>query len=417
MDIQKPDYLRARNIRRVIYSVVAVLLSGGLTAAVFHLRPAAPTVDKATIWFDEVKRGPMVRNVRGPGLLVPEDIRWIPAQTDSSVDRILLRPGAAVAPDSVILELRNPSLQRDALDAQYQLKASQAEYENLKAQLNSELLNQKAAAAGVRSEYEQAKIQSEVDEKLRAEKLGSDVTARLSKVRTEQWWIRLQVEEERAGDTVLAARARLTAQQSHVDQQRALYNLRTSELESLHVRAGIHGVLQQVPVEVGQHVTPGMNLARVADPNKLKGEIKIAETQAQDVAVGQKAAIDTRNGIVAGRVSRIDPAVRNGTVTVDVAIDDPLPLGARPDLNVDGTIELENLPDILYVSRPVHGQSNSSVGLFKLLEDGREAVHVNVKLGKTSVNTVEILQGLNVGDRVILSDMSQWDSFARIRLK
>jgi len=297
------------------------------------------------------------------------------------------------------------------------LKAAQADYENLKVQLNSDLLNQKAATAVVRSDYEQAKIQHEMDEKLRAQGLSADVTEKLSKVKEEQLTIRLQLEEDRTTNAADSAKARLLAQQSRVDQQRALYDLKRSEADALHVRAGIQGVLQVVPVEVGQHVTPGTNLARVADPKRLKAEIKIAESQAKDVVIGQKASIDTRNGVVQGRVSRIDPSVQNGTVTVDVEITGPLPLGARPDLSVDGTIEIENLKDVFYVGRPVHGQSDSTIGLFKLVDGGSEAVRTNVKLGKTSVNTVEILQGLKSGDKVILSDMSAWDAFDRIRLR
>lgn len=417
MDIQRPSNAREKKIRRIVFGTIAIISLAGVTYGVSRLRPAAPSVDKATIYSDEVKRGPMLREVHGLGTLVPEEIRWIPAQTDSRVDRIIMHPGASVQPGSVILELTNPSLQREALDAQYLLKAAQADYENLKVQTSSDLLNQKAAAATVRSEYEQAKIQHEVDEKLHSEGLGADVTAKLSKVKEEQLAIRMQLEEERTRNTADSARAKLLAQQAHVDQQRALYDLRLSELEALHVRAGIQGVLQVVPVEVGQHVTPGTNLARVADPKKLKAEIKIAETQAKDVVIGQKAAIDTRNGVVAGRVSRINPSVQNGTVTVDVEISDALPQGARPDLSVDGTIEIENLKDVLYVGRPVHGQSESTIGLFKLVDDGAEAVRVNVKMGRSSVNTIEIIEGLRAGDKVILSDMSSWESFDRVRLK
>jgi HlyD family secretion protein len=417
MDIQRPSNARVKKTRRIVYVAVAVVSLAGVSYGVSRLRPAAPTVDRATIWTDEVKRGPMLREVHGLGTLVPEEIRWIPAQTDSRVDRVLIHPGATVQPDSVILELTNPELQRDVLDAEYQLKAAQADYENLRVQVNSDLLNQKAATAMVRSDYAQAKIQHEVDDKLHAQGLAADVTEQLSKVRMEQLAIRLQLEEERTANVADTAKARLQAQQSHVDQQHALYDLRRSEADALHVRAGIQGVLQLVPVEVGQHVTPGTNLARVADPKKLKAEIKIAETQARDVTIGQKASVDPRNGIVNGHVSRVDPSVQNGTVTVDVEFADPLPLGARPDLSVDGTIELENLKDVLYVGRPVHGQSDSTVGLFKLIDDGSEAVRVNVRLGRSSVNTVEVLQGLNVGDKVVLSDMSVWDNFDRIRLR
>jgi len=381
-------------IRRIVLGSSAVLLIGGVTYGLSRLRPAAPTVDRATVWSDEVKRGPMLRELRGIGTLIPEDIQWIPAQTEAQVDRIVLKPGAIVKSDSIILELSNLTLKRDVLDAEYQLKAAEADYANLKVQVNSELLNQKAAEAAVRSEYEQAKIQHAVDEKLVSEGIGSTVTAELSKVKEEQLGVRVQLEADRTKNTADAAQARLQAQASHVDQQRALYELRHAELEALHVRAGLNGVLQLVPVEVGQHVLPGTNLARVADPKKLKAEIKVAETQAKDAVIGQKATIDTRNGL-----------------------DGPLPDGARPDLSVDGTIEVENLKDVLYVGRPVHGASQSTISLFKLTPDGSEATRVNVKLGRSSVNTVEILQGLQVGDRVILSDMSQWDNYDRVRLK
>jgi HlyD family secretion protein len=417
MDIPRPSNARAKMIRRIVLGLVALLFIGGVTFGLSRLRPAAPSVDRATVWSDDVKRGPMLREVRGIGTLVPIDFYWIPARTEAQVDRIVLRPGAIVKPDSIILELSNPTLQRDTLDAEYQLKAAEADYANLKVQVNSDLLNQKATEASVRSEYEQAKIQHAVDERLFKEDIGSIVNAQLSKVKEEQLAIRVQLESERTQNTANAAEARLQAQASHVDQQRALYQLRHAELEALHVRAGIAGVLQVVPVEQGQHLTPGTNLARVADPKKLKAEIKVAETQAKDVLIGQKATIDTRNGTVEGHVARIDPSVLNGTVTVDVLMDGPLPDGARPDLSVDGTVEIENLKDVLFVGRPVHGSSQSTISLFKLTSDGSEATRINVKLGRASVNTIEVLQGLQVGDRVILSDMSQWDNYDRIRLK
>jgi len=278
-------------------------------------------------------------------------------------------------------------------------------------------MNQKANEAAVRSDFEQAHLQHEVDEKLFKEGIGSDHVRNLSRVKEEQLAIRLKLETERTAVAADSAKARLAAQQAKIDEQKALYQLKRSQVDALHVRAGIHGVLQLVPVDVGQHVTPGTNLARVADPKKLKAEIKIAETQAKDVTPGQIAAIDTRNGVVNGHVSRIDPSVVNGTVTVDVTIDGPLPLGARPDLSVDGTVTLENLKDVLFVGRPVHGQPDSTIGIFKIIDDGSEAVRVNVKLGRSSVNTIEIVQGLKVGDKVILSDMSAWDNFDRIRLK
>jgi HlyD family secretion protein len=417
MDIQRPSNARAKKIRRIAGGVVGSVLIAGVTFGVSRLRPAAPTVDRTTIWPGEVKRGPMLREVRGLGTLVPEEIRWIPAQTDSRVDQIRIRPGAVVKPETIILELSDPQLQRDALDAEYQLKAAQADYANLKVQVNSELMKQKAAAAAVKSEYEQAKIQHEVDDKLYQQGIGADVTTKLSKVKEEQLSIRARLEDERTQIAAESSKARLEAQQARVEQQKALYQLRRSQVEALHVRAGINGVLQLVPVEVGQRVTPGANVARVADPKRLKAEIKIAETQARDVAIGQKAIVDTRNGVVKGHISRIDPSVQNGTVTVDVAIDDALPQGARPDLSVDGTIELENLKDVLYVGRPVRGQPDTTIELFKIVDDGSEAVRVSVTVGRSSVNAIEILQGLKAGDKVILSDMSAWNAFDRIRLR
>jgi HlyD family secretion protein len=417
MDIQRPSNARAKKIRRIIYGTVALLLVGGVTYGLSKLRPAAPSVDRATIWPDEVKRGPMLREVRGLGTLVPEDIRWVAAQTDAHVDKWVLRPPAIVRPSSVIMELSDPTVQKDAVDAEYQLKGAEADHDNLKVQVNSDLMSQKATEASVRSEYEQARIQHETDEKLADEGLTSRLIERQSKVKSEQLAIRLQLEAERTKIATDSANAKLAAQQAKVEQMKALYQLKKSQMDALHVRAGIDGVLQLVPVEVGQHVVPGTNLARVADPKKLRAEVKIAETQAKDVMPGQKATIDTRNGIVNGHVSRVDPSVINGTVTVDVTIDDPLPPGARPDLSVDGTITLENLRDVLYVGRPVHGQADSTIGIFKITDDGSEAVRVNVKLGRSSVNTIEILQGLKVGDKVILSDMSAWDNFDRVRLK
>jgi len=419
MDIQRPSNARAKKIRRIIYGSVAFLLIGGVSYGLSRLRPAAPTVDRATIWADEVKRGPMLREVHGLGTLVPEDIRWIPAQTNARVEKIVMRPGvdAVVKPDSIILELSDPQVQRDYLDAQYQLKGAEADYANLKVTVNSQLMNQKSAEATVRSDYEQARLQHDVDVKLEKEGIQSSHVEELSRVKEEQLKIRLQLEEERTRVATDSAAAQLAAQEAKVAQQRALYTLKKSQYEALHVRAGINGVLQLVPVEEGQQVTVGTNIARVADPKKLKAEIKIPETQAKDVVAGQKATIDTRNGIVNGRVWRVEPSVQNGTVTVDVRITDPLPLGARPDLSVDGTIELENLKDVLYVGRPVNGQADSKIGIFKLIDDGSEAVRVNVVLGRSSVNTIEIRDGLKVGDKVILSDMSQWDQFDRIRLK
>jgi len=417
MDIAIPQNEHAKLVRRIVIAVVLLLGVAVAAYALTRLRPAAPSVDGASLFSDTVKRGDLLRAVHGVGTLVPEDIQWIPAQNTARVSKIILHPGATVKADSIILELTNPELERDTLDAEYQLKAAEAQFQSVKAQMGSDILNQKAAAAAVRSEYEQSKIQHAVDEKMLEQKLGAEVTARLSKVKEDQLAIRAQLEEARSKNAEDTAEAKIAAEKSHVDQQRALYNLRRSQLEALHVRAGINGVLQLVPVEVGQSVAPGTNLARVADPKKLKAEIKIAETQANELSPGMKSTIDTRNGIVAGRVSRIDPSVQNGTVTVDISIDGALPNGARPDLSVDGTIEIENLKNILYVGRPAFGQPQTTVGLFKMSEDGTEAVRTSVKLGRFSVSSVEVLQGLKEGDRVILSDTSAWSSYERIRLK
>ncbi|HEX4381064.1 MAG TPA: HlyD family efflux transporter periplasmic adaptor subunit [Candidatus Acidoferrum sp.] len=417
MDIQRPSNAKAKKIKRAAYVIVAVVVIAGVTLGLSRLKPAAPSVDRGTVWTDTVKRGPMLREVRGLGTLVPLDIHWIAALTTARVDKIVIRPGHLVEPNTVILEMSDPAVAQTLIDSQFQMKGAEADLANLRVQVNSELMNQKAIEAGVRSDYEQAKLQHEVDEKLYKEGIDADVTQKLSKVREDQLKIRLDLEEERTHISADSAQARLQAQQSHVEQARAMYDLRKNQADALHVRAGITGVLQLLPVDVGQSVPVGTNIARVADPKKLKAEIKIAETQAKDIVIGQNATVDTRNGIVKGHVIRIDPSVVNGTVTVDVGIDDPLPLGARADLSVDGTITLENLADVLYVGRPVHGQTDATISLFKVMPDDSDAVRVNVKLGRNSVNTVEILNGLQVGDKVILSDMSQWDNVDRIRLK
>ena len=417
MDIQRPSNAKAKKIKRALYVTAAVVVIAGVTLGLSRLKPAAPSVDRGTVWTDTVKRGPMLREVRGLGTLVPLDIHWIAALTTARVDKIVIRPGHLVEPNTVILEMSDPAVAQTLLDAEYQFKGAEADLANLKVQVNSELLSQKANEASVRSDYEQATTDHDLNYKLHQEGLGSEKDEKLSKVRAEQLKIRIGLEEERTRVSADSARARIQAQEAHVEQARAMYELRKSQADALHVRAGITGVLQLLPVDVGQSVAVGTNIARVADPKKLKAEIKIAETQAKDVTIGQVATVDTRNGIVNGHVIRIDPSVVNGTVTVDVGIDDPLPLGARADLSVDGTITHENLKDVLYVGRPVHGQTDATISLFKVMPDDTDAERVNVKLGRNSVNTVEILSGLNVGDKVILSDMSQWDNVDRIRLK
>ncbi len=418
MDIARPATVaRAKKMRRLMYGIGVVVLVPLVTWGLGRLKPAAPAVDRAVIWVDTVKRGPMLRQVRGLGTLVPEEIRWIPAITDGRVERIVLRPGAQVTPDSIILELSNPELQQATLDATWQRKAAEAELNNLRAQLETELLNQRAAAATVQSDYKQAKLQYETNQELFKLGLTSELILKQSQVRAQELATRNQIEQERVASYQKSAEARLAVQQARVEQLRALEGLKVSQMDALHLRAGVSGVLQLVPVEVGQRFTPGTNLARVADPARLKAQVRIAETQAKDIQIGQAASVDTRNGIVEGRVARIDPSVVNGTVTVDVVFDGPLPQGARPDLTVDGTIEIERLTDVVYVGRPAFGQERSTVGLFKLTDGGQGAVRVQVKLGRSSVNTIEIVDGLQPGDQVILSDMSAWDSYDRIRLR
>lgn len=417
MDVARPKSVaRNRQIRRWLYAGAVLVGVVVIMSALSRLKPAAPTVERATVWVDAVKRGPMVRQVRGAGTLVPEEIRWIPAITEGRVEQIVIRPGKLVTPDSVILELSNPTVQQEAIDAELQLKAAEAMLANLRVQLEQERLAQQAAAATVRADYLQAKLQAEVNEELARQELVSNLILKQSQVQADALAKRDSIEETRLARTADSAQARLAVQQAQVDQLTALANLRRTERAALTVRAGMTGVLQLVPVEVGQRVSAGANVARVADPTRLKAELRIAETQAKDIQLDQPASVDTRNGIVTGRVMRIDPAVQNGTVTVDVELTGDLPKGARPDLSVDGTIELERLENVLYVGRPAFGQELSTVGLFSLAETG-EATRVQVKLGRSSVNTIEIVAGLSPGEQVILSDMSAWDSFDRVQLR
>jgi HlyD family secretion protein len=416
MDIARPDVARKKRFRRVAYgsgSVVAMLL---VTVGISRLEPAAPGVDRATLWIDTVKRGPMVRQVRGLGTLVPEEIRWIPATTMGRVERVLLRPGTVVTPDSVILELSNPSLELELQDAELRVKAAEAGLANVRLQLQKEYLQQEAATLAMESDYQKAALQAEVNQQLSEKDLLAAITLRQSKLDAQQLAARLALARKQLESHAESMAARIEVQQAEVDQVRAMVQLRHRQVDELRVRAGVAGMLQVVPVEVGQQVAPGANLARVANPARLQAELKIAETQAKDIQIGQITSIDTRNGIATGRVVRIDPSVQNGTVTVDVALDGELPKGARPDLSVDGTIELERLDEVLFVGRPAFGQEQSAVGLFKVQTNG-EATRAQVKLGRSSVNTVEILSGLNAGDQVILSDMSTWDEFDRIRLQ
>jgi HlyD family secretion protein len=417
VDIQRgAEVKRAKQRKRILMAVGLGLALAATTYALSRLQPAAPSVDRSTVWPDTVKRGEMLRNVRGLGTLVPEEIRWIPATTQGRVERIILRPGALVKADSVILELTNPELEQEAVDAELQLKVAQADYENLRVQLESQLLTIKSDVARAQADFTQNTLQAKADEALFKDDLISRHVRDLSANRAAESTTRYELEKQRLANFADSMKAQLAARQAQVDQRKAYHQLKQSQLHKLRVRAGFAGVLQALPVEVGQQVAPGTNLARVSDPTRLKAEVRIAETQARDIVIGQVATVDTRNGVIHGRVSRIDPAATQGTVLVDITLEGALPQGARPDLSVDGTIELERLTDVLYVGRPVQGQPNSTIGLFKMEADGVHASRVQVKLGRTSVNTVEIVEGLREGETVILSDMSQYDNVNRIRL-
>jgi HlyD family secretion protein len=420
MDIQRPaSVARQKKLRRISFAVAGILVIGLVSVVLARLKPAAPTVERATVWVDTVKRGPMLREVRGLGTLVPVDEarRQLPAVTQGRVERIVLRPGAEVQPDTVILELSEPQVQQAMADAEQQLRAAEADYNSLEAKLETDRLTQRAAAATIGADRDAAKAQFEVDDKLHKEGLQSTLQREISKVRYESLEKRYGIEMERVDKSETNFKAQLLAQQARIDQLRSQYNLRKQQNDQLRIRAGMAGVLEQISVSVGQQVAPGTNLARVADPTRLKAELRIAETQAKDLTIGQRAKVDTRNGIIDGKVIRIDPAAQQGTVTVDVELIGELPRGARPDLSVDGTIELERLDNVLNVGRPAFGQELSTVGLFKVDPTTGEASRAQVQLGKSSVNTIQVVGGLAEGDQVILSDMSAWDQFERIRLR
>ena len=418
MDIQRSEkFKRNKRIRRILYMIVAFAAMGVVTVVLSKLQPAPPSVESGTVVSGEVKRGQMIRNVHGMGALVPEEIRWIPATVSGRVEKRHVKPGDVVKEDTVLIEMSNPELERDVLDAQTQLVAAEAELAYQRVQLRSQNLNQKAQAATVRADYTRAKITSETDAALFKDGVGSERTYRLSKSTADELAERSQIEQERLEIGADSIKAQIAVYEARVRQFNALYDLRRKQLDSLKVRAGLSGVVQDVAVQVGQQVAIAANLARVADPSKLKAEIRIAETQTKDIAFGQRVEIDLRNlGIVEGHVMRIAPAPTQGTLAIDVALDGELPKGARPDMSVDGTIEIERLKDALYVQRPAISQEQSAITLFKYVEGGKEAVRVQVKLGRSSVTDIEVLEGLNVGDRVILSDTSQFDGVNRIRL-
>jgi len=417
MDKPRTGYAEKQRLRRTLMIVAAVAVIVLVSVGIRKIGPAAPPVRRETLWIDTVKRGSMVIEVRGPGTLVPVDIRVIAAPVEGRVERIPALPGATVQADTVLLELTDPEVEQAAVEAESQLRAAEADYEDLRAQLESQLLSQQAQVSATRSTAEEAKLQAEADEVLGKDGIISNINLKKSRLRAAQTEKQSQIEAQRYSQSQRSNQAQLAAQRARVDQSRALYELRRRQLDSLKVRAGIPGVLQELPMQVGQRVTPGTTLARVARPENLKAELRIPEGQARDVVMGMPASIDTRNGVVRGRVIRVAPSAQEGSVIVDVAFDGPLPRGARPNLTVDGTIQLDRLDNVLYIGRPAVGQSGDTVQLFKLAKDSNEATRVPVKLGRSSVTTMEIVSGLNVGDEVILSDTSGQDGFDRIRLE
>ena len=418
MDIARPEFKQQKRRRQIIWGMVGLVCFGGVTVGVSRLKPAAPEVERGTVWTDTVKRGPMLRQVRGLGSLIPsqEFTRQIPAETEATVVRILKLPGSQVKADTVLLEMSNSQVEQVAVDAKLQLKAAEAEYQSLRVTLQSNLMNQKAGAATVNSDYTQAKLQADTDKALYDLGVISGMAYKNSKSKSDELTTRNNIEGERLDINQKAIESQLAQQQAKVDQMRVLAELKQKQLDALKVRAGIEGVLVDLPLQVGQHVTPGTMLAKVVQPDHLIAELKVAETQARDVQIGQPAVVDTHNGTVDGEVMRVDPAVQNGTVTVDVKLTGNLPKGARPDLSVDGTIDLERLDHVLYVGRPAFGQENSTISLFRLDPNGKGGVRVPVKVGRASVNSIQVLEGLHEGDTVILSDMSRYDNTDRIRL-
>lgn len=417
MDIPRPSFAAEKKRKRLILIVIAVVALAGISFALSRLKPAAPAVERATLWSDKVKRGDMLRQVRGLGTLIPEEIRWIPAETESRVERINVLPGTKVEPNTIILELSNPQAEQEAMDAEWQLRAAVAELKNARVRVESELMTQQAGAATVSADYSEAKTRADIDAQLAKLGVISGQALKASEGRAKELSTRNSIEQKRVDINEKAVESQIAVQQAKVEQLRALAELRRKQLNALKVRAGISGILQEVPVQVGQRVTAGTNLARVAEPEKLKAELRIPETQAKDIQIGQPAQIDTHNGVIKGEVMRVDPAVQNGTVTVDVKLLDALPKGARPELSVDGTINLDELKNVLYVGRPASGNERSTISMFKLDPDGKGAARVQVQLGRSSVNAIEIINGLKEGDEVILSDMSRFENADRVRFE
>lgn len=418
MDVPRgKEVARRRLIKRIIIVTVAAIAIGGTTVALARLKPAAPSVEMSGLWPGTVKRGPMERQVRGLGALKPEQIYWINAAVESRILQIVRRAGTDhIRANDVIMVLSNPDLELEAEKAEWQMKQDQANIANLKVKLESDKLDQRASLAALESQYTQAKLTADRDLELTRLNLKSDLESKLSVDSANQFRSRVELQKERLGIQDQSIKAQIDAQEVALQSSRAAYELKKKQVDQLTIRAGVDGTLQEVDVEVGQRVPAGTLLAKVADPKRLKAVLQIAETQMKDVRIGLDASIDTRNGVIPGRVTRIDPAALNGTVGVDVTLLGPLPEGARPELSVDGTVEIERLRDVVFVDRPVSGEPDATIGLFKIDPDGKGAIRTNVKLGRASVNTIEVRDGLKVGDRVILSDMSQYDSYQRIRL-
>ncbi len=419
MDIARPEFKTQKRRRQTIIVAVVVVAAAAVSVGVARLKPAAPIVERGTVWTDTVKRGPMVRQVRGLGSLVPsqESVRQIPAETEATVVRIHMLPGSQVKADTILLEMSNPQTEQAAVDAQLLLKATEEEYQSLRVKLESELLNQKAGAATVHAENAQAQRQANTDKSLYELGVISGLAYKSSKDKADEMTIRNDLETQRLAANQRAIESQMAEQQAKVDEMRTLAQLKQRQFDALKVRAGIDGVLVDLPLQVGQRVSPGTMLAKVVEPDHLMATLKVAETQARDVQIGEHASVDTHNGVIAGTVMRVDPAVQNGTVTVDVKLTGELPKGARPDLSVDGTVDLERLDNVLYVGRPAFGQENSTISLFKLGPDGQTASRERVKVGRASVNSIQVIEGLTEGDAVVLSDMSRWDNTDRIRLE
>ena len=422
MDAPRPFAARDRRRRQMVFAGVGLILIAGITMGVAKLKPAIPSVERSSVWIDSVKRGPMVRQVRGLGTLTPDEIRWIPALTAGRVEKILLRPGMPVKADTLILILSNPTVEQLAFDAEWKLRAEEAQYHNLEVTLQSQVLDQEANTAKAEQEAEDAQMKANTDSELVKAGVVSLQARTISTRSARQLTIRADIEKQRYANAQKQLDAQLAAEGARVEEAKAAYNLQEKQKSMLQVRAGMEGILQELSVngnslQEGQPVTAGATIAKVANPKRLKAELKVPETQSKDVQLGQAAQIDTHNGMIQGRVISIDPSVQNGTRTVDVALEGDLPSGAVPDLSVDGTIDLERIANALFMARPTFGAENGTIGVFKFEPDGKTASRVQVTIGRSSVSSVEILQGLREGDEVVLSDMSRWEQYERIRLE